>query len=367
MPPPETMFARGRAGTRDLSDASVDPDLHRAKGLQIEGIQRKRTTEQTDDISGHQLPSDGMGRALPAPVKAKMEDAFGTNFSAVRIYEGARSKALGAQAYTQGNEIHFAPGEYQPHTKSGQTLLGHELAHIVHQSQNHIPATTRIHGIGVNEDARLEREADEVGARAARGEFVRARNSPSIQTRSHGASIQPRDHSAVVQRNGDGESKKKKKKRETPIENVLRVCRGLAEHWDDDLDHLDAEKKSECTWALTGSAALLLHAHAAREEFRVPGDIDILVSGTGMLNAFFVLTAHLGFKGGRSFPTAKTGSKALTGTGLKVDLINVSRFGVAINFATDVETVLGVPVLKKEKLEEFRAMRAADPLEEKRK
>lgn len=120
----------------------------------------------------HGLPSDGGGKAMPVAVQAKMEGAFGMDFSAVRIHEGPRSQALGARAFTQGTDIHFAPGEYQPESQSGQQLLGHELTHVVQQSQGRVKATRQANGGAVNDDAGLEAEADVMGDRAARAEKV---------------------------------------------------------------------------------------------------------------------------------------------------------------------------------------------------
>lgn len=114
--------------------------------------------------------SDGNGKAMPRDVQEKMEASFGADFSAVRVHEGARSEALGARAFTQGADIHFAPGEYQPASLAGQELLGHELAHVVQQRQGRVQATTQAKGVGINDDAGLEREADEMGSRASRGE-----------------------------------------------------------------------------------------------------------------------------------------------------------------------------------------------------
>lgn len=107
---------------------------------------------------------------MPAPVQAKMEDAFGFDFSAVRIHQGPQADALGAQAFTQGTDVHFAPGKYAPEDPAGQALLGHELAHVVQQSQGRVAATTQAKGVDVNDDDGLEREADLAGAAAARGE-----------------------------------------------------------------------------------------------------------------------------------------------------------------------------------------------------
>jgi hypothetical protein len=109
---------------------------------------------------------------LPAPVKSKMEGAFGFDFGSVRVHEGEHAGALGAAAYTQGDQLHFAPGQYDPSSQGGQELIGHELAHVVQQGEGRVAATTQFKGVDGNDDAGLEHEADTWGARAARGEPV---------------------------------------------------------------------------------------------------------------------------------------------------------------------------------------------------
>jgi len=74
---------------------------------------------------------------------------------------------LGALAYAQGNEVHFAPGQFKPDNQAGQELIGHELAHVVQQRAGRVKATTQAKGIGVNDDKGLEREADDMGRKAA--------------------------------------------------------------------------------------------------------------------------------------------------------------------------------------------------------
>lgn len=105
---------------------------------------------------------------LPDAVKTKMEGAFNTDFSGVKIHDNStQAKNIGALAYTQGKDIHFAPGQYNPDSTSGQELIGHELTHVVQQSQGRVKATTQAKGIPVNDDPELEREADEMGRKAA--------------------------------------------------------------------------------------------------------------------------------------------------------------------------------------------------------
>ncbi|MDX2098375.1 MAG: DUF4157 domain-containing protein [Leptolyngbyaceae cyanobacterium bins.59] len=116
-------------------------------------------------------PKDG-GQPLPQKVQTKMEKSFGTSFSDVRIHEGPQAKSVGALAYTQGSRIHFAPGQYNPESMSGQALLGHELTHVVQQRAGRVPVATQNKGIPINADPALEQEADDMGAKAARGELA---------------------------------------------------------------------------------------------------------------------------------------------------------------------------------------------------
>jgi len=114
---------------------------------------------------GMTLPSGG-GAPLPDPVRQKMEGFFKTDFRDVRIHVGPQASAIGAIAFTIGSQIFFAPGQYQPGSPNGQALLGHELTHVVQQRAGRVRNPFGA-GIAVVQDHALEREADELGRRAA--------------------------------------------------------------------------------------------------------------------------------------------------------------------------------------------------------
>lgn len=105
---------------------------------------------------------------IPGEVKQKMENSIGSDFSSVRVHpESAKAPEVGALAYTQGTDIHFAPGQFKPDTSTGQQLLGHELAHVVQQQKGLVQPTAEIGGIAINDDSALEHEADVLGNKAA--------------------------------------------------------------------------------------------------------------------------------------------------------------------------------------------------------
>lgn len=116
-----------------------------------------------------QRAEDANQTGIPDPVKQRMEDSFGTDFSGVRVHpESSKAPEVGALAYTQGTDIHFAPGQFKPDTSAGQQLLGHELAHVIQQAEGRVQPTTEIAGMAVNDNEGLEQEADALGAKAAR-------------------------------------------------------------------------------------------------------------------------------------------------------------------------------------------------------
>ncbi|WP_437664810.1 eCIS core domain-containing protein [Sorangium sp. So ce1182] len=135
---------------------------------------------------------------IPSPVRAKMEAAFGADFSGVRVHPSSpRATALGALAYTQGSEIHFAPGQWAPETTRGQELLGHELCHLEQKREGRVQATAQYKGVALNDSSALEAEADAMGARAAH----RSAGLPRAMARAPEATSEPpRGSSAVVQR-----------------------------------------------------------------------------------------------------------------------------------------------------------------------
>ncbi|MBI3900065.1 MAG: DUF4157 domain-containing protein [Gammaproteobacteria bacterium] len=108
------------------------------------------------DFSGVRVhASTPSARALGSPRDAQERDAdrvanassFAAStteksvadLSAVRVHTdplaAQSAQVLGARAYTLGNHIVFASGQYAPASSSGQRMLLHELAHVAQQSR----------------------------------------------------------------------------------------------------------------------------------------------------------------------------------------------------------------------------------------
>jgi hypothetical protein len=80
----------------------------------------------------------GNGQPLADNIKQPMEQAFGADFSGVKVHTDTQSDQLNqsiqARAFTTGTDVFFRQGEYNPGSKQGQELLAHELTHVVQQN-----------------------------------------------------------------------------------------------------------------------------------------------------------------------------------------------------------------------------------------
>jgi len=134
-----------------------------------EELQKKATSENEKKQSG----SSGTKTNLPDDVKSKMESSFGTDFSGVNIHTNSdQATYMGALAYTQGSDVHFAPGQYNPSSQKGQELIGHELTHVMQQRQGRVKPEKQGKGMNINSNPALENEADVMGAKAAQGKMA---------------------------------------------------------------------------------------------------------------------------------------------------------------------------------------------------
>jgi hypothetical protein len=74
------------------------------------------------------------GRPLPPGLLARLTAELAVDLSRVRIHDDERAAraaaALGARAFTIGDDIYFARGAYDPASERGVELIAHEVAHV---------------------------------------------------------------------------------------------------------------------------------------------------------------------------------------------------------------------------------------------
>lgn len=132
---------------KKISKKIDDSPKHSAKSV-ISGTIQKRAQQMKNNTG------------LPDYLKSGVESLSGLSMNDVRVHFGSsRPAQLHALAYTQGADIHVAPGQAKH--------LPHEAWHVVQQKQHRVKPTMQMMGISVNDNTVLEREADVMGAKAA--------------------------------------------------------------------------------------------------------------------------------------------------------------------------------------------------------
>ncbi len=144
--------------TRKRNDDSA-PKKETAPAQPSMDALRSGASQPTQEQMGHRVD-------LPDAMRAKMENAFGADLGAVKLYESQAVADAGAKAVTRGSDIAFAPGMLDFTSYGGQALLGHELSHVVSQARGEVT------GGGFLNDRALEARADREGAMAASGRTV---------------------------------------------------------------------------------------------------------------------------------------------------------------------------------------------------
>jgi hypothetical protein len=169
-------FAVQNKSDTHTQKSDLNTQLKQAKrfGHSISQMKSEQTAQPSKQNQTNHNSSSGSHSSMPAPVRSKMENSFGSSFGDVNIHtDSPQAKSIGALAFTQGNNVHFAPGQYSPESASGQALLGHELTHVVQQRAGRVAVPHQSKGAPINADHSLEAEADNLGAKAAKGEQVK--------------------------------------------------------------------------------------------------------------------------------------------------------------------------------------------------
>jgi hypothetical protein len=169
------------AGAAPLAVAEV-VQLQRALGNHAVGaLLRRRAAGATERIEDEERDEEepatqrqpASTSAAPAPAPARpdhtgvphglrsgVEALSGLPMDGVRVHYNSPAPAqVDAHSFARWPDIHIGPGREKD--------LGHELWHGVQQMQGRVQPTIDVDGVAVNDDPALEREADEMAARAA--------------------------------------------------------------------------------------------------------------------------------------------------------------------------------------------------------
>jgi Domain of unknown function (DUF4157) len=126
-----------KADDEAVQSKAEDEPLQKADDETVQTKGASRAPGIPGGFAGRLQASRGEGRPLPGAARSFFEPRIGADFGSVRVHADHRgaelSRSIHAKAFTRGNHIYFAEGQYNPDTTSGRTLLAHELTHVVQQ------------------------------------------------------------------------------------------------------------------------------------------------------------------------------------------------------------------------------------------
>ncbi len=115
---------------------------------------------------------------MPDNLKAGIESLSGFSMDDVRVhYNSSKPATVQALAYTQGTDIHVAPGQ--------EKHLPHEAWHVAQQMAGRVSPTTNINGMPVNDNGSLEHEADVMGEKAVTQRMKNNYNRTILRKKSY--------------------------------------------------------------------------------------------------------------------------------------------------------------------------------------
>ena len=169
LPPLSALRSLPIASPHDAREHAADA----AAGKALAGAPSRGATaapaSPTRDLLG------ASGGYLPRLLAHDLGSRFGHDFSQIKVFSdetsGRAADALGAAAFTVGQNIYFSSGRYRPETRAGRSLIAHELAHTVQQASGPQLIQRRLAGDCAEEMETVDDQRDElsrVGGKAHR-------------------------------------------------------------------------------------------------------------------------------------------------------------------------------------------------------
>ncbi|EAY24047.1 eCIS core domain-containing protein, partial [Microscilla marina] len=139
-------------------------------------IQRKQKTIKAKHLPVQRATTH---QGLPDQLKNGIEHLSGHTMDDVKVhYNSSKPAQLKANAYAQGNDIHLGPRQ--------EKHLPHEAWHIAQNKEKDIKPTTQTKdGVNINDDPKLEKEADVMGEKA-------------LQTGKNNATVPPQKQQSKI-------------------------------------------------------------------------------------------------------------------------------------------------------------------------
>lgn len=135
------VMRKAQSDDTEQEAGSGAPDEQRPEGEEEDGrVLLKALSSQPrvdHNLKGRLARRTTRGQVLPNGVRSFMEARFNADFGAVSIHTDSDAAKIAdeiqAAAFTHGRHIYFNHGRYDPESRSGRSLLAHELTHVIQQ------------------------------------------------------------------------------------------------------------------------------------------------------------------------------------------------------------------------------------------
>lgn len=152
--------------SQDEIQQKEEEDIQEKEDEEVQTLQKQSSGDDSTvspSVENTLQSSKGGGSPLDNDTRSEMESGFGADFSGVRVHNDSTAvqmnQQLGAQAFTNGSDIYFNEGNYNPGNDSGKHLLAHELTHTVQQGAADVqrkplqisPAPVMVQGFAISD------------------------------------------------------------------------------------------------------------------------------------------------------------------------------------------------------------------------
>lgn len=159
---PEASLQRRIQSLADQSPRTQSPLIQRMEEEELLQGKAMQRMEEEELLQGKAIQQQEKKNktGLPDQLKSGVESLSGQSLDDVNVhFNSAKPAMVQAHAYAQGSDIHLAPGQ--------ERHLPHEAWHVAQQKQGRVQPTIQAHGVAINDNPGLEKEADVMGAKAA--------------------------------------------------------------------------------------------------------------------------------------------------------------------------------------------------------
>ena len=124
-----------RIADQVMAQPAKDPDQASPRRAECSAVAPAGLIDAAPAVVDEVLATSG--RPLAPGLRHDMERRFGHDFGRVRVHVGDRAAdsaaAVGAAAYTVGQQVVFGRGRFDPVSATGRKLIAHELVHTLQQ------------------------------------------------------------------------------------------------------------------------------------------------------------------------------------------------------------------------------------------